>query len=105
MAINGTVDNPMEDPRLWLESVAGKAALQWVKAKNDDALNLLGDPAKSLECLEGSLALTAPGGVDEAEVQASLCLAYHAVQQPQRADEAWARAMEVYAVVTAGATQ
>ena len=69
------------------------------------AYHLLGDRAKSLECLEGSLALTAPGGVDEAEVQASLCLAYHAVQQPQRADEAWARATEVYAAVTAGATQ
>ena len=69
------------------------------------AYHLLGDPAKSLECLEGSLAGTPPGGVDEAEVQASLCLAYHAVQQPQRADEAWARATEVYAAVTAGATQ
>ena len=69
------------------------------------AYHLLGDPAKSLECLEGSLAGTTPGGVDEAEVQASLCLAYHAVQQPQRADEAWARATEVYAAVTAGATQ
>ena len=69
------------------------------------AYHLLGDPAKSLECLEGSLARTVPGGVDEAEVQASLCLAYYAVQQPQRADEAWVRAMEVYAAVLAGATQ
>ena len=38
-----TVEN-LHDARTWLENVEGKQALEWVKAKNAEALELLGDP-------------------------------------------------------------
>ena len=38
-----TVDH-LEDPREWLEDVGGKAALDFVKEKNKDALSFLGNP-------------------------------------------------------------
>ena len=38
-----TVEN-LHDARTWLEDVEGKQALDWVKAKNAEALEFLGDP-------------------------------------------------------------
>ena len=38
-----TLDN-LEDARVWLEDVEGVDALGWVKAKNAEAMSLLGDP-------------------------------------------------------------
>merc|ERR1719399_2303103 len=40
-----TLEQPDSDPRRWLEDVDG--ALDWVRAKNDDALGTLGDPKQS----------------------------------------------------------
>ena len=37
----------LRDPRRWLEEVEGAKALDWVKAKNAEALGLLGDPKAS----------------------------------------------------------
>ena len=39
-----TFDRPLDDPRMWLETVDGKAQLDYVKAKNADALATLGNP-------------------------------------------------------------
>ena len=36
----------LDDPRMWLESVEGTKQLEFVKAKNDDALSILGHPEK-----------------------------------------------------------
>ena len=47
----GTAASPtvgdLRDSRRWLEEVEGTAALDWVKAKNAEALALLGDPKAS----------------------------------------------------------
>ena len=67
------------------------------------AYHMLGDSARSLGCLEDALARTAPGGVEEAEVQASLCLAYHAVQQTQLAEAARGKSMDIYTALMSGA--
>ena len=42
-----TVSSPDSDARRWLEEVEGSAQLDWVKAKNTEALNILGDPKAS----------------------------------------------------------
>ena len=44
-----TVDMPDDDARVWLEEVEGKAALDWVKAKNSEAIGLLGKPDESAD--------------------------------------------------------
>ena len=42
-----TIERPDADDRIWLENVEGTAALDWVKAKNAEALSLLGNPSDS----------------------------------------------------------
>ena len=42
-----TCKNPGRDPRRWLEDVEGAAQLDWVKAKNAEAISILGDPKAS----------------------------------------------------------
>lgn len=36
----------LSDARVWLEDVEGASALEWVKAKNSEALHVLGNPAE-----------------------------------------------------------
>jgi prolyl oligopeptidase len=39
----------LEDPRIWLEEVEGTEALDWVRARNDDALATIGNPESTAE--------------------------------------------------------
>ena len=42
----GTTLSDLSDARVWLEDVEGASALEWVKAKNSEALHVLGNPAE-----------------------------------------------------------
>ena len=46
-ASSPTCKRPGRDPRRWLEDVEGAAQLDWVKAKNAEAISILGDPKAS----------------------------------------------------------